>query len=118
MRQRKSCSSSSLEGALNEKTWHPAGLTPVMTARIVPSLPAASMAWNTTRREQRSSAYSLRWSLRIVSWISSRSFSAFFDRGACFGGSVGALLTRKSPSKGTRKGLATGSKSGFMVGEA
>ena len=31
-------------GALNENTWQPAGLIPLITARIVPSLPAASIA--------------------------------------------------------------------------
>ena len=43
----KSWSSSSSEGALNEKTWHPWGFTPDMTCLIVLSFPAASIAWKT-----------------------------------------------------------------------
>ncbi len=50
MRQRKSWSSSSDEGCLNETTWTPCGLTPVMTCSIALSFPAASIAWRTTRR--------------------------------------------------------------------
>ena len=36
-----------LEGTLKLLTWTPCGLTPLMTWRIVPSLPAASIAWRT-----------------------------------------------------------------------
>jgi hypothetical protein len=46
--------SSSLLGCLKEKTWQPAGFTPLITARIVPSLPAASIAWNTSSTAWRS----------------------------------------------------------------
>ena len=46
-RQRKLWSSSSAEGFLKLKTWQPWGLTPDMTCLIVPSLPAASIAWRT-----------------------------------------------------------------------
>ena len=46
-RHRKSWSSSSLDGALNEWTWQPCGLTPDITCLMAPSLPAASIAWNT-----------------------------------------------------------------------
>ena len=52
MRQRKSWSSSSLDGFRNETTCTPCGFTPDITCLIVESLPAASIAWNT-----RSSAY-------------------------------------------------------------
>ena len=52
MRHRKSWSSSSADGCLNETTWTPCGLTPDITCSIAPSLPAASIAWKTT-----SSAY-------------------------------------------------------------
>ena len=45
VRHRKSWSSSSADGALKEKTWQPCGLTPDITCLIVPSLPAASIAW-------------------------------------------------------------------------
>ena len=45
VRQRKSWSSSSADGALNEYTWQPCGLTPDITCLMAPSLPAASMAW-------------------------------------------------------------------------
>jgi len=37
-------------GCLNETTWTPCGLTPVMTCWIALSFPAASIAWRTTRR--------------------------------------------------------------------
>ena len=53
-RHRKSWSSSSLEGALNEATSQPCGFTPDMTCLIVPSLPAASIAWKTSSTAQRS----------------------------------------------------------------
>ena len=55
----KSWSSSSADGALNENTWHPVGFTPDMTCLMVPSLPAASIAWNTSSTDHRSWAYSL-----------------------------------------------------------
>ena len=45
MRHRKSWSSSSDVGALNENTWQPCGLIPDITCLIAPSLPAASIAW-------------------------------------------------------------------------
>ena len=45
MRQRKSWSSSSEVGDLNEYTWQPCGLMPDITCLIAPSFPAASMAW-------------------------------------------------------------------------
>jgi hypothetical protein len=48
MRQRKSWSSSSAEGFLNETTWTPCGFTPDITCSIAESLPAASIAWRTT----------------------------------------------------------------------
>ena len=63
-RHRKSWSSSSAVGALNANTWHPTGFTPDITARIVPSLPAASSAWNTSSTLYRSWAYSLLLELR------------------------------------------------------
>ena len=53
-RHRKSWSSSSLEGALNECTCTPCGFTPDITCLMVPSLPAASIAWNTSSTPQRS----------------------------------------------------------------
>ncbi len=53
-RQRKSWSRSSGDGALNEKTWHPCGLTPDMTCLIAPSFPAASIAWKMRSNPQRS----------------------------------------------------------------
>src|SRR6266508_1312699 len=49
-RQRKSWSSSTSLGALNEVTWQPCGLTLEKTLRMVPSLPLVSMPWSTTRR--------------------------------------------------------------------
>ena len=52
IRQRKSWSSSSEDGALKETTWTPCGLTPVITCSIALSFPAASIACRTT-----SSAY-------------------------------------------------------------
>jgi hypothetical protein len=45
VRQRKSCSSSAWLGCLKLETSQPAGLTPDMTWRIAPSLPAESMPW-------------------------------------------------------------------------
>src|SRR5437764_13999158 len=51
VRQRKSWRSSSADGALNENTWQPCGLTPDMTCLIVPSLPAASIAWKTSNND-------------------------------------------------------------------
>ena len=44
-RQRKWWSRSSSVGALKLETQTPCGLTPDMTCLIVPSLPAASIAW-------------------------------------------------------------------------
>ncbi len=75
MRHRKSWSSSSAEGALKEKTWQPAGLSPDMTCSIVLSLPAPSMAWNTT-----SSAHSF-WAnnFSCSSCIRSLAFSSLFS---------------------------------------
>ena len=49
VRHRKVWSSSSLDGFLNETTSTPWGFTPDMTCLIVESLPAASIAWNTSR---------------------------------------------------------------------
>src|SRR5262245_22820178 len=57
-RHRKSWSSSSAEGALNEYTWQPCGFTPDITCLMAPSLPAASMAWKMSSSAQRSCAYS------------------------------------------------------------
>ena len=37
------------EGCLKLVTWQPCGFTPDMTCRIVPSFPAASIAWKITR---------------------------------------------------------------------
>ena len=48
IRHRNVWSSSSLDGCLNDTTCTPCGLTPDMTCSIVESLPAASIAWNTT----------------------------------------------------------------------
>ena len=48
VRQRKSWSSSSVDGCLNDVTWQPCGFTPESTCLMVPSLPAASMAWKTS----------------------------------------------------------------------
>ena len=56
VRHRKSWSRSCALGCLKEYTWQPCGFTPDITARIVPSLPAASMAWKTRSSEKRSSA--------------------------------------------------------------
>ena len=56
VRHRKSWSSSSADGALKEYTWQPCGLTPDMTCLIVPSLPAASIAWKMSSTAQRSCA--------------------------------------------------------------
>ena len=49
-RHKKSWPSSSADGCLKASTRHPCGLTPDMTCFMVPSLPAASMAWRTIRR--------------------------------------------------------------------
>src|SRR6266853_792537 len=57
-RHRKSWFSSSVEGSLNALTLQPWGFKPDMTCLIVPSFPAASMAWRTTRIAQRSCAKS------------------------------------------------------------
>ena len=66
MRQRKSWSSSSADGCLNASTSQPCGFTPDMTCLIVPSLPAASMAWkmilpHALVGESRRGIASLRW---------------------------------------------------------
>ena len=85
MRQRNVWSSSSLEGPLNDTTDTPCGFTPVMTCSIVESLPAASIAWNTTRIEwvslaHRSSCASL--SRLIPRWRTSLAvaLSSSFER--------------------------------------
>ena len=43
-------------GCLKLVTWQPCGLTPDMTWRMAPSLPAASMAWKMRRRAWRPEA--------------------------------------------------------------
>ena len=43
-------------GALKEVTWQPCGFTPDMTCLIVPSFPAASIAWKMSSIDQRSCA--------------------------------------------------------------
>ena len=58
MRQRKSWSSSSADGFLNETTWTPCGFTPDITCLIALSLPAASIAWKTTSSARLSLAQS------------------------------------------------------------
>ena len=58
MRQRKSWSSSSAEGCLNETTCTPCGLTPDITCLITESLPAASSACRTMSSAYRSVAQS------------------------------------------------------------
>ena len=40
-----------MDGCLKEYTWHPCGFTPDMTWLMVPSFPAASIAWNTSSIE-------------------------------------------------------------------
>ena len=50
IRHRNVWSRSSLEGCLKETTCTPCGFTPDMTCLIVESLPAASIAWNTTSK--------------------------------------------------------------------
>src|SRR6202035_2464815 len=47
IRHKKSCASSSALGALNECTSQPCGSMPDITCLTTPSLPAASMPWNT-----------------------------------------------------------------------
>ena len=84
IRQRKVWSSSSLDGLLNDTTDTPWGFTPDITCSMVESLPAASIAWNTTSTEwvslaHRSSCASLsrlmpRWSTSLAAALSS-----FFD---------------------------------------
>ena len=60
-RHRKSWAASSLEGALNDQTWQPWGLTPWKTPLMVPSLPPVSIAWSTISRLRRCSPYSRDW---------------------------------------------------------
>ena len=43
-------------GALKEDTWQPCGFTPDITCLMVPSFPAASMAWKISSTAQRSCA--------------------------------------------------------------
>ena len=51
-------------GTLNDVTGQPCGLNASMTLAIVPSLPAASMPWRTTRTECLASAQSRSWRSR------------------------------------------------------
>ena len=51
-RHRKSWARSSGPGALKDVTLMPCGFTPVITCLMVESLPAASMAWNTSSSDQ------------------------------------------------------------------
>ena len=74
-RHRKSWLRSSADGCLKATTWHPCGLTPDITCLMVPSLPAASMAWSTTSTHGwcRSPAWPL--ALPLVmggSWVTGR----------------------------------------------
>src|SRR6185437_15098114 len=74
-RQRKSWSSSSWLGALNECTSQPWGLTPDITCLIVLSLPPASMPCRISSTAQRSCAYSISCISRRRSRLFSSSFS-------------------------------------------
>ena len=56
LRQRKSWSSSLVDGCLNDVTSQPCGLTPSNTLLIAESLPAASMPWKISSSDQRSCA--------------------------------------------------------------
>src|SRR5689334_22136561 len=78
-RHRKSWSSSFGVGTLKLVTSTPCGFTPLMTCWIVPSFPAASMAWMMTSRDARSWAARRAWysERSAVPWA--RSFSASFS---------------------------------------
>ena len=80
-----------------------------VTARSVPSFPAASIAWKTTSSECRSPAASLACSLLMRS-IEAASEARFASSSRCFvGGFVGARFTRNEPSKGTSASWSTAS---------
>jgi hypothetical protein len=72
-----------------------------MTCVIVPSLPAASIAWKTTSSERRPSAYSRSWS----SSIRSRSFRRRFSDDALSVPAVSSVgrFASSNPLAGTRK---------------
>src|SRR3954452_18631762 len=63
-RQRKSCSSSSALGCLNDVTRVPCALTPRKTCLMVPSFPPASRACNTTSTPRWFSAHNAVWRAR------------------------------------------------------
>ena len=74
----KSWSMSSEDGTLKLLTLTPWGLTPLITWRIVPSFPAASMAWMITRSAWVSCAASRAWYSLSSSIPRARSSSASF----------------------------------------
>ena len=79
----------------------PCGLSPLITCSIVPSLPAASIAWSTTSSDRRPSAYRRSWRSARRARSVSRSFSASpFFRPAL---SAGSQASRSKPFGGTRK---------------
>src|SRR5215469_1572140 len=82
MRQRKSWEASSGVGTLKAVTRHPCGLSPVITCRMVPSFPAPSIPWSTTRSACLRSAYITYWSASsflMLSASSSSILASFFQ---------------------------------------
>src|SRR5439155_26365873 len=73
-RQRKSCASSSAEGALKLAVSTPAGFTLCRTCRAAPSLPLVSMPWSTINTAWLALAWSsscnspMRWQYLSVVW--------------------------------------------------
>src|SRR3954451_21962647 len=104
--QRKSWLSSSGEGTLNPLTRTPCGLRPVITWRIVPSLPPASSAWSTTSTPCVACAASRAWySASRATPCSSRATPSFLRTPALnLGSKSDASLTREPglPRRGSR----------------
>src|ERR687890_2664881 len=89
-RHRKSWSSSSAEGALKLLTCTPWGLTPLMTCRMVPSLPPASRDWRQT-------------STPCVSFAASRAwYSASSSTPVCRRSAPSAFLTKLALYRGSK----------------
>src|SRR5580700_9489006 len=105
-RQRKSWSSSSAEGCLNDRTSTACGLTPLITCLIVPSLPAASMPCST------SSTPNVSWAASR-SWYSASSSTLWASRPAACGRVTGPVYPG-SWSRLSLTSLPGGTRSGAM----
>ena len=94
----------SADGTLKLSTLTPCGLTPLITWRIVPSLPAASSAWSTTTTPWVSWAASRSWYSESSSTPSvSRSAPSFFCSTPALNAGSKSLARTSRASPGSRE---------------